>query len=208
MNLFISEIKKKEGKHKLSKLEGYNAKNKKINTINFNDFIDNDLRVAIELAKDTKINSIEDIKALTGYLDLSMMNTVINLTSLRGLEFAINIEQLYLTETGISNINEISSLNNLKWLEVNNNNITDINPVANLINLQGLNISNNPINKMVSLNKLKNLKVLRMRNISNNLSAENLKELSLYTLNNIETLDLGDNALKDIVDESGNSLMV
>ena len=61
---------------------------------------------------------------------------------------------------------------------------------------------------MVSLNKLKNLKVLRMRNISNNLSAENLKELSLYTLNNIETLDLGDNALKDIVDESGNSLMV
>ena len=120
----------------MSKLEGDNAKNKKINTINFNDFIDNDLRVAIELAKDTKINSIEDIKALTGYLDLSMMNTGINLTSLRGLEFAINIEQLYLTETGISNINEISSLNNLKWLEVNNNNITDINPVANLINLQ------------------------------------------------------------------------
>ena len=76
-----------------------------------------------------------------------------NITNLTGLEFAINLLELDLSNNQISDVRPLASLKKLEALDLSNNQISDVRPLASLKKLQVLDISNN----VVPLAGLKNL---------------------------------------------------
>ena len=94
---------------------------------------------------------------------IKILNAANNgITELTGLESAINLEVLDLSNNNTSNnismdVNPLAGLTKLKKLDISDNNISDVSPLAGLINLKELHLDNNPISDMSALAGLKNL---------------------------------------------------
>ena len=89
--------------------------------------------------------TVENIKELEGKLDLSYQN----ITSLVGLEYAVNVQDLILSFNNITDIAPIASLENLQSLYLDYNWIRSLpNEKTNLISLKHLDISNNEITEI------------------------------------------------------------
>lgn len=79
------------------------------------------------------------------------------ITSLQGLEHAVNMESLMLPGHKIKDITAIGKLEKLEFLAIDGNQVTDLSPLSGLSSLQKLIIGGNPI---TSLEPLKNLSSL------------------------------------------------
>ena len=148
--------------------------------------------IAICVVNMNKVNAIDDeivtfndanLKSLLiskgydfngdGELSKSEMEKMINFpggystfSDLTGLEYAINLETLYLANQNITDISPLSSLTNLGYLNLCNNNITDISPLSSLTNLKRLHLSDNQITDITALSSLTNLAELGINNNS------------------------------------------
>ncbi|MBC7320541.1 leucine-rich repeat domain-containing protein, partial [bacterium] len=80
-----------------------------------------------------------------------------NIKSLSGIEYAINLQVLYLDKNKITDIKPLAKLTNLQELSLGANEITDISPLANLTSLRKLNLGSNQIENISALSNLTNL---------------------------------------------------
>jgi Leucine-rich repeat (LRR) protein/protocatechuate 3,4-dioxygenase beta subunit/major membrane immunogen (membrane-anchored lipoprotein) len=83
-----------------------------------------------------------------------------NIQHLNGLEFAVNLESLYMEGNQISDLTPVSKLTKLKSLWLGKNNITDLTSLGSLSNLTELYAEENQITSLVGLEKLTNLTIL------------------------------------------------
>ena len=137
-----------------------------------------------------------------------------NISNLTGLEYCVNLQELYLSGNHIRDISALAELTNLSCLFLNANNITDLSALAGLTNLETLSLVTNSISDISALARLSALRELNLRdNHISNISAlaglTSLKELDLENniisdisalvgMTNLEYLDLRDNNITDL----------
>ncbi|MDU5442430.1 MAG: leucine-rich repeat protein [Finegoldia magna] len=147
--------------------------------------------------------------------------------SLKGIEYATNLEKLKVNENEISDLTPLEDLKNLKYLELQRNRIVDVSPLANLKNLEFLKLYNNIIENVEPLKDLTNLTGLDLHNnvkvkkegqkkinydgITDISSLKNLTKLTFFDVSanrienvdiilgmeKINSLDFSDNKIKD-----------
>ncbi|WP_404445708.1 LPXTG cell wall anchor domain-containing protein [Sutcliffiella horikoshii] len=143
-------------------------------------FEDANLALAIQTQMNLDREIVEsDMQHLT-MLDASSLG----LTSLKGLEKAVNLEYLFLYDNSIQDLSPLAGLTKLFMLEVEENNITNVTPLSNLTNLYILGLGNNPITKIDALAGLNNLEGLFLHNtqVSDISALVNLVKLTFVTL--------------------------
>ncbi len=110
-----------------------------------------------ELNKQTGKLTDHDLASLT-YLSGNFEGV----KDLRGLEYAGNLQGLYLYGNEISDISPLSGLTSLEELDLGDNYIQDISPLSNLANLQYLSLMDNFIENIDVLSSLTNLTSLNL----------------------------------------------
>ncbi|MEW8955237.1 leucine-rich repeat domain-containing protein, partial [Clostridium sp.] len=117
--------------------------------------------------------------------------------SIEGLEYAINLEKLDLSENRISDLEPLKNLKKLTHIDLDRNMLGDLTPLSKLNNLTRLNIYNNAnIVDTEPLSHLKNLKWLDMHFC--NRRTASVKVDGLGKLENLEFLSIDDNFIEDI----------
>lgn len=141
--------------------------------------------------------SKKDISDLTGLeyainmIDLTITNTKI-LEDLSPIENLIKLEKLCLNANKIKNIFAIQNLNKLKSLRLCSNQISDISVLQSLNQLTSLDLYFNQIKDISALKNLTQLNSLR-------LSGNQIRDISaLQNLNQLTSLELDNNQINDI----------
>ncbi|MBT9683092.1 leucine-rich repeat domain-containing protein [Pseudoflavonifractor sp. MCC625] len=102
----------------------------------------------IDAAED---DALFDLKGLCSdnldYLeqDPVSLNPSHGIHSLEGMQYAVNLKSLDLSENSITDLSPLAGLENLTYLELDRNNITDLAPLSGLTGLEHLNLYNNLI---------------------------------------------------------------
>ena len=118
-----------------------------------------------------------------------------NISSIEGLEYAVNLREINLGSNKLINISSLSNLTNLKELHLSNNQISDISVLSNLTNLKYLHLGKNRISDMSVLENLTNLTNLTYLSLRDN----QISDISvLSNLTNLNTLYLYNNQISDI----------
>lgn len=114
------------------------------------------------------------------------------ITSLKGLENAINLEQLTIKTQSIQDMSIIGSLTGLKELDLSGNDLGSIDFLASLTNLETLKLGNTRISDVSVLENLNQLKKLQIEN-------NNISDISpLADLVSLEVLDASNNVIEDL----------
>ena len=114
------------------------------------------------------------------------------ITSIEGLEFAVNLERLNLRLNLIGDLSPLAGLINLSDLNLSQNSISDLSPLAGLVNLTDLNIH---ANRLTDLGPLSGLTALRTLDLHKN----DISDISpLADLTNLQALHLVNNDVEDI----------
>ena len=115
-----------------------------------------------------------------------------DIESLKGLEYAINLEFLHISRCEVSELTPLAGLENLQVLKLYNNRITDISPLSGLVNLQHLGLQNNQILDISPLSGLVNLRRLGIH-------GNQISDISpLAGLVNLQELEVGHNQVVDV----------
>lgn len=77
-----------------------------------------------------------------------------NFSNLHLIKKLVKLEELYINNNSINNIQELSNLKQLRILDISSNQITDLKPLSSLINLRKLYLRHNPLT-IESVNKLR-----------------------------------------------------
>jgi len=127
-----------------------------------------------------RINEARELgKAVVNLSDLEIQEIPKEL-----LELADTLVDLYISNTGISDISLLANLTNLKALDLDRTNITDISPLAPLTNLIWLilrdtNVSDvSPLANLTNLKEI-NLNYIKVSDISSLANLTNLEDLGL-----------------------------
>jgi internalin A len=136
------------------------------------------------------------------------------ITNVSGLEFAVNLKKLDLTDNQITDLRPLQSLQRLEYLNLKWNNVTNITPLKGLTNLTYLGLENNQISDISPLSYLTRLTRLnlgvnsidRLDTLSRLIRLEQLvlyyNDISdvgpLATLIRLQVLNLSDNKISDI----------
>ena len=83
--------------------------------------------------------------------------------SLQGLEHAVNLRFLHLSDSRIVDLTPLANLGSLAVLKLYDNEISDISPLANLTHLEELNLAGNQITDFTPLLRLRNLEVIHVQ---------------------------------------------
>ncbi len=123
------------------------------------------------------------------------------ISDLTGLEYATNLEELYLDENQIESddLEPLSGLTNLTELGLDFNQIDNVEPLSGLTNLTSLTLGDNLIDNVEALSGLTNLTTLSLA--YNQLEADDLEVLSGLT--NLTFLNLKTNQIDNIEALSG-----
>ena len=140
-------------------------------------------------------------------IDSAVKTHTHGISDLTGLEYAVNLEKLYLQMNEITDLTPISGLTKLKELNVHRNELVDISPLSKLSNLEELDIYNNKIQDISPLRGLTNLTFLDMHYV--NRQEKEIDITPLSGLTNLRYLSLESNLIHNIdclkpVIESGN----
>ncbi|ACB86164.1 leucine-rich repeat domain-containing protein [Natranaerobius thermophilus] len=100
-----------------------------------------------------------------------------NIKNLEGIEYATNLEELYLPWNKIKDLSPLSELEDLKELDLQNNNIEDITPIGDLQNLEKLNLFGNEVKDIKPLLELDNLEKVVLENNNLDLDDEETKKV-------------------------------
>lgn len=119
------------------------------------------------------------------------------ITDISGLEYAVNLEILDLSENRISDLTPIKNLRKIKFLELFRNNIKNLRPLSNLKELEHLDIYNNSgITDTAPISGLSKLKWIDMHYCNRRTAPVNVEPLG--KLINLEYLSIDDNFVYDI----------
>ena len=114
------------------------------------------------------------------------------ISNLTGLEYATNLEKLYLPRNAIVDISPLAGLTNLRRLDLFDNAIVDISPLTRLTNLESLALGYNAIVDISPLTRLTNLRWLSLEDNA-------IVDISpLAGLKNLRSLSVDNNAIVDI----------
>src|SRR3989339_641171 len=180
--------------------------------VEFNDFtLEQIVRDAIGKANGPIYNT--DLESLTFLSSLEYANLP-EMTDLTGLEYATNLEELYLPYNNIIDLTALSNLTNLKILSLANNEVSNLSSLSGLQNLSKLYVGSNKVENVDGLLNLNSLSVFDLSyNSLSNIDAlyrfENLHELYLISnglinvdsigdLINLEILNLDNNAIDNL----------
>src|SRR3989339_727839 len=180
--------------------------------VEFNDFtLEQIVRDAIGKANGPIYNT--DLESLTFLSSLEYANLP-EITDLTGLEYATNLEELYLPYNNIIDLTALSNLTNLKILSLANNEVSNLSSLSGLQNLSKLYVGSNKVENVDGLLNLNSLSVFDLSyNSLSNIDAlyrfENLHELYLISnglinvdsigdLINLEILNLDNNAIDNL----------
>jgi hypothetical protein len=122
-------------------------------------FADANLKLAVEQALGVTNPTYEDMLKLT-YLDARTRG----ITSLIGLETALNLATLYLNQNSITDITPLAGLKKLTVLNLYSNKIKELSPVSDLTNLYVFACSVNKVSDITPLKGLPNLVYLYINN--------------------------------------------
>ena len=103
-----------------------------------------ELQTAMEQQTGKKPVTRAAMAALKGELNLLGKN----ITSIEGLQYAVNIDRLVLTGNRLTDIQPVLTMVWLKRLSVDYNSIKNLTGIGKLQNLEELNISNNPLSSL------------------------------------------------------------
>ncbi|WP_428909685.1 leucine-rich repeat domain-containing protein [Niallia sp. Krafla_26] len=150
--------------------------------------------VATELAQSTKTFARPYFKDTA--LEYEVRNHIGNLDMHKPLVDSDieSIEELYLSNADITSLEGLEKAVNLKSLTLDGNHITDLTPISKLPKLESLYIGDNDISDLSILSNLTNLEYLNLN--QTNVSHEELASISKLT--NLKYLHLWDNGLTDI----------
>ncbi len=137
--------------------------------------------------------TIADMESLTSLYAVN--REIVNLS---GLEYAINLTILELSQNQISDISDLSGLINLQLIWIMRNQISDLSPLSGLTNnLVNLGFEENQISDLSPLSGLTNLEAIHFRD-------NQISDIApLSGLINLIALDLGENQISDISPLSG-----
>ena len=121
-----------------------------------------DTEVRSQLEKEGHLQAGDDITR-EALLELTFLYVFGAITSLEGLQYATNLENLTLSNSEISDIELLRPLINLERLSLSRNQISDITPLSNLIGLTNLILDRNQISDITPLSNLTNLTGLGLR---------------------------------------------
>ena len=129
-------------------------------------------------------------------LEMANMSTLVGeavgISSLSGLEYALNLRSLHLQGNSISDLSALSGLLSLGTLSLARNSITDLSPLSNLTTLRWLTLSENSISDISALTNLTALRYLHLwQNQISDISA-------LSGLTSLTALFLHRNSISDI----------
>ena len=128
---------------------------------------------------------------------LKEIETSNGIHDLTGLEFAVNLRKLGVTNGSISDLSPIAGLTQLLNLVFEKNKVSDISPVAGLKNLEVLGFNSNLVSDISPVVGLKNLTYLAFaHNRASDLP-------SLARLKNLQVIHLSDNNISDLSPLSG-----
>ena len=151
---------------------------------------DPNLKALLEETLETKRITVDDMSKL---IELNAKNQ--GISDLIGLEFAINLETLNISENLITDLSPISKCTNLRRLilwPVGNGDLTDILPLSNLTKLELLKVKNSNIKDISALEHLKNMRELQFY-------SSRIDDISvLANLTKLERLTLGHHSATDI----------
>jgi hypothetical protein len=170
-------------------------------------FADPHLKTVVEEALWISDPTPEDMLGLT-----SLLADRKEITNLSGLEYATNLEELWIRWNRISDLSPLSGLTNLRYLDAHANLlITNISPLAGLTNLEMLIIRDNRISDISALSGLTNLAHLYLEwndisNISPLSGLTNLQGVSLQYNDISDVSALCSLTSLDYVDLRGNPL--
>ena len=115
-----------------------------------------------------------------------------NIYSIKGLEYAINLNTLSLNNNKISDISPLKYLTNLSGVHLYNNKISDISTFISLKKIKDLRIGGNNISDISSLAYLSEISYL-------DISRNEISDMScLGELTKLNTLEIGENKVIDI----------
>jgi hypothetical protein len=151
-------------------------------------FADPHLKAVVEEALWISDPTPEDMLGLT-----SLLADRKEITNLSGLEYATNLEELWIRWNRISDLSPLSGLTSLRYLDAHANLlISNISPLSGLTNLEMLIIRDNRISDISALSGLTNLKHLY-------LEWNNISDLSsLSSLTSLQGLSLQYNDIRDV----------
>ncbi len=150
-------------------------------------FADANLKAAVEAALWVSDPTPTDMLALN-YLSAYSQG----ITSLSGLEYAVNVNALHLSHNRISSLSPLSGMSNLETLALNTNEVSDLSPLSGLDHLTSLNLHDNQVSDVSPLSALSSLEELILRiNFISDISP-------LAGLTNLDTLALDSNAIMSI----------
>lgn len=126
------------------------------NTVVFNDInFENLIRETINKhTNEITVADMQSIVILRGFQR--------NIIKLKGIEYCTNLEELYLGDNEIEDINPLANLTVLKNLSLHFNNIIDLTHLSNLTNLQSLVLADNKISDISPLENLIGLNFLKV----------------------------------------------
>ena len=166
------------------------------------DIPDPNLRTAVENALGKASGAPITAADMANLTHLKAKNA--NISDLTGLEFAINLTNLDLSDeyveaerrsinsNSVSNLSPISSLTKLRGLWLQRNAISDISPVAGLTNLTGFSLGSNSVSDISAVAGLANLTDLWLQD-------NNISDISpVEGLTNLTRLGLNGNNISDI----------
>lgn len=121
-----------------------------------------------------------------------------HISSLEGIEAAVNLQQLDLRDNDLHDLKPLSGLQQLVWLSVRENSaITDLSPLSDLTRLRYLNINRNEnIESIVPLQGLRALEVLIMRAVPVLHRADEQQVLTYFT--RLERLNVRNTGLTSV----------
>ena len=127
--------------------------------------------------------------------------------SIKGLEYAVNLEQIKLNENEIADISPLRNLKKLKYIELQRNRIVDVSPLAGLTDLRYLKLYNNLIEDVTPLAGLTKLKGLDLHyNVTvtkeegKEVKSKGITEVSeaIKDMKELEFLDLSANRITNV----------
>jgi hypothetical protein len=128
-------------------------------------------------------------------LDLSKLTTfgaTDYVTSLKGLEYAVNLEDILIQNSKLSDLTPLAHLKNLKSMRIISDQVEDLTPLAGITSLQSVNLDGNYIPDLSPLKNLPNLNELSLNN-------NNISDLTpLHSMKNLERLDVSDNFIETL----------
>ncbi|WP_052087910.1 leucine-rich repeat domain-containing protein [Paenibacillus wynnii] len=111
------------------------------------------IRVELKLSANKELKAADMQKLESLY----PMNGKAKITNLQGLEYAVNMQSLFLPGQNIKYITPLSKLKKLTFLALEGNQITDLSPLSGLSSLQNLVVDGNMIKSLLPLKNLHKL---------------------------------------------------